>query len=74
MSLVIHGVRLIKKNLQKSTLAFKAGGGEGGYKLIVQSNFGGKLIFILSFLFLERLHCCYMYNYYNYYPTFCMKS
>jgi hypothetical protein len=25
------------------------------------TNFGGKLSFILSFLFLERLHCCYVY-------------
>jgi hypothetical protein len=24
-------------------------------------DFGGKLSFILSFLFLERLHCCYIY-------------
>jgi hypothetical protein len=37
------------------------------------TNFGGKLSFILSFLFPERLHCCYiyfqysyLYNYYNY--------
>jgi hypothetical protein len=36
-------------------------------------NFGGKLSFILSFVFPERLHCCgyiyfhcsYLYNYYN---------
>jgi hypothetical protein len=33
--------------------------------------FGNKLSFILSFLFPERLHCCYMYFHcsylYNYY-------
>jgi hypothetical protein len=44
------------------------------------TNFGGKLSSIPSFLFLERLHCCYMYfhcsylyNYYNYRWTLCIK-
>jgi hypothetical protein len=41
---------------------------------------GGKLSFILCFLFPERLHCCYiyfhcsyLYNYYNYSPTLSIK-
>ncbi len=41
---------------------------------------GGKLSFILSFLFPEGLHGCYMYfhcsylhNYYSYSPTLCCK-
>jgi hypothetical protein len=41
---------------------------------------GGKLSFILSFLFPDRLHCCYtyfhcsyLYNYYNYSRTLCIK-
>ncbi len=45
------------------------------------TNFGGKLSFILCFLFPECLHCCYieyfhcsyLYNYYNYSRTFCIK-
>jgi len=36
-------------------------------------SFGDKLSFILSFLFLERLHCCYIYFHcsylYNYYSS-----
>jgi hypothetical protein len=55
--LVIHGE--IQKNLQKSTLAFN---GDETQKTI---NFGGKLNFILSSLFHGRLHCSYLYNYYN---------
>jgi hypothetical protein len=42
------------------------------------TNFGGKLSLILCFLFLELLHCCYiyfhcsyLYNYYNYSRTLC---
>jgi hypothetical protein len=42
--------------------------------------FGGKLSFIPSLLFPERLHCCniyfhcsYMYNYYNYFRILCIK-
>jgi hypothetical protein len=56
LSLVIHRLRL-KNNLQKSTLAFKGGGGAETQKTI---NFGGKLSFSLSFLFPKRLHCCYI--------------
>jgi hypothetical protein len=44
------------------------------------TNFGRKLSFILSFLFPDRLHCCYiyfhcsyLYNYYNYSQTLCTK-
>ncbi len=37
------------------------------------TKFGGKLSFILSFFFPERLHCSYLYNYYNYSPTLCIK-
>jgi len=45
------------------------------------TNFGGKLSFIVSFLFPERLHhccyiyfhCSYLYNYYNYSRTLCIK-
>jgi hypothetical protein len=45
------------------------------------TNLGGKLSFILSFLFPERLHtaaayifhCSYLYNYYNYSRTLCIK-
>jgi hypothetical protein len=69
-SLVIHRVRL-KKNLQKSTLAFN-----GGWN----SDFDGFLSFTLSFLFPERLHCCYidfhrsyLYSYYNSSRTLCIK-
>jgi hypothetical protein len=48
---------ILKKNLQKSTLAFK-----GGMKLKKKTiNFGSKLSFVLSFLFPERLHSCYIY-------------
>jgi hypothetical protein len=32
-----------------------------GTQTSFSTNFGGKLSFILSFLFLERLHCCYIY-------------
>jgi len=44
-----------KKTLQKSTLALR---GDATQKTI---NFGSKPSFILSFLFLERPHCCYIY-------------
>ncbi len=40
------------------------------------NNFGGKLSFILSFLFLERLHrlhCCYIYFRCCYSRTLCIK-
>jgi hypothetical protein len=38
------------------------------------NNFGGRLSFILSFLFLERLHCCYIYFRCSYYSrTLCIK-
>jgi hypothetical protein len=51
------------------------------------TNFGGKLSFILCFMFPERLHCCYIYfhcsnncynysrtnNCYNYSRTLCIK-
>ncbi len=55
--MVVHRVRL-KNNLQKSTSAFKGWGRGETQKTI---NFGGKLRFILCFLFPERLHCCYIY-------------
>jgi len=45
---------------------------QGGDETQKPINFGGKLSFILSFLFPERLHCCYtyfhcseLYNYHN---------
>ncbi len=69
LSLVIHWVRF-PKTRQKSTLPFKGGAGEGGetQKAI---NFRGKLSFSLSFLYPDRLHCCYIYfhcfHLYNYY-------
>ncbi len=70
-----------KTNLQKSTLAFKRGETQ---KTI---NFGGKLSFILSFLFPERLHysyiastaatlyfhCSCLYNDYNYSWFLCIQ-
>jgi hypothetical protein len=34
---------------------------QGGDETQKPINFGGKLSFILSFLFPERLHCCYTY-------------
>jgi len=38
-----------------------------GVKLTKKTiNFGGKLSFILSFMFPERLHCCYIYIYFHY--------
>ncbi len=40
-----------------------------GTQISFATNFGGKLSSILSFLFSERLHCCYMYNYYKYSRT-----
>jgi hypothetical protein len=59
---------------KKSILAFK-GGGRGG-ETQKTTSFGGKLSFILSFIFPERLQCCYiyfhcsyLYNYYNYFRT-----
>jgi hypothetical protein len=51
------------KNQQKSTLAFKEGGSAETQNTI---NFRGKLSFILSFLFSERLHCCYIYFHWSY--------
>jgi hypothetical protein len=44
-----------------------------GLKLVFSMNFGGKLSFIPSFLFPERILCCYLYNYYNYSRTLCIK-
>ncbi len=35
--------------------------------------FGGKLSFILSFLFPERLHCCYIYFHYSF-PVFFFQA
>ncbi len=43
------------KNRQKNKLAFN---GDETQKTI---NFGCELSFIMSFLFAERLHCCYIY-------------
>jgi hypothetical protein len=44
------------------------------------TNFGRKLSFILCFIFPERLYCCYiyfhcsyLYNYYSYSRTLCIK-
>ncbi len=34
---------------------------QGGMKLKKPINFGSKLSFIMSFLFPECLHCCYIY-------------
>jgi hypothetical protein len=73
LSLVQNRVRL-KKNLQKSTLAFK---GVVGSNSEMRTTFCAKLSFhpVLtpSFVFDGRLHCCYiyfhcsyLYNYYNY--------
>jgi len=65
-----------KKDLQKSTLAFNGGGSEAEKTI----NFGGKLSFILSFLFPEHhqccyiyFHCSYLYNYYYYSRTLCIE-
>ncbi len=51
-----------------------------GTQTSFSTNFGGKLSFILCFLLPERLHCCYiyfhssyLYNYYNYSQTLCIK-
>jgi len=51
-----------------------------GTQTSFSSNFDGKLSFILSFLRPEPLHwcyiyfhCSYLYNYYNYSRTFCIK-
>jgi hypothetical protein len=40
-----------------------------GTQISFSTNFGGKLSSILSFLFAERLHCRYLYNYYKYSRT-----
>jgi len=52
-----------------------------GTQTSFSTNFGGKLSFILSFLFPERLHCCYiyfhcsyLYNNYNYSLERCALS
>jgi hypothetical protein len=47
------------KNLQKNTLDFNGG--------------SNSVSFILSFLFSERLHYSYLYNYDNYSQTLCIK-
>jgi hypothetical protein len=78
LSLVQNRVRLPKKNLKKSTLALPEGPGEGAvsnseemHHFLCETEFYP--ILTPSFLFLEGLHCCYiyfhcshMYNYYNY--------
>jgi hypothetical protein len=37
-------------------------------------NFNSKLSFILSFLFLESLHCYYLYNCYNYFDPCALNA
>ncbi len=61
----------IFKNLQKSTLAFNGGSNSEMRHFLCQTEFHPFLT--PSFLFPERLHCCYtyfhcsyMYNYYSY--------
>jgi hypothetical protein len=51
-----------------------------GTQTSFSTNFGGKLSFILWFLFPERphyyiryFHCSYLYDYYNYSQTLCIK-
>ncbi len=51
-----------------------------GTQTSFSTNLGGKLSFILSFLFRHCLHrsciyfhCSYLYNYYNYSRTLCVK-
>jgi hypothetical protein len=67
-----------KRNMQKSTLAFKRGGGKAWNSKNHQV--WGKLSFTLSFFFRERLHCChlyfqcsYLYSYYYSSRTLCIK-
>jgi hypothetical protein len=78
MRFEIHGVRFLKKHVQKCISI------QGGLKLETQKtiNFGGKLSFILSlpFFFLNvstccyiYFHCSYLYNNYNYSRTLCLK-
>ncbi len=59
---VIHGVRF-RKNLQKSTLPFKEGWNSENHQLWWYLNC--TLLHIISLL--------YVYNYYNYSPTLCIK-
>jgi len=63
----------IEKKPAKKYIRIQGGRGETQKTI----NFGGKLSFILSFLFPERFHCCYiyfhcsyLYNYYN--PSICV--
>jgi hypothetical protein len=72
LSLVIHRVRL-KRNLQKSTLAFREGAGSWAPDGCWVSQF------TLSFFFPERLeclhrffNCSYLYSYYNSSRTLCI--
>jgi hypothetical protein len=51
---------IFKKPAKKNTLASK------GDEIPKSINFGGKLSFILSFLFDERLQCCYIYFHCSY--------
>jgi hypothetical protein len=51
-----------------------------GTQISFSTNFGGKLSFIVSFLFPWPLHCCYiyfhcsyLYKYYNYSQILCIK-
>jgi len=44
-----------------------------GTQISFSTNFGGKLSSILSFLFSERLHCCFLYNYCKYSRTCALK-
>jgi hypothetical protein len=62
---------MIFKNLQKSTLAFNGGSNSEMHHFLCQTEF--HLVLTPSFIFPERLNCCYiyfhcfyMYNYYNY--------
>jgi hypothetical protein len=55
LSLIIQGVRFRKKTAKKYISI------QQGVETENTINFGGKLSFILSFLFPDRLHCCYIY-------------
>ncbi len=74
--MVIHEVSF--KNPYKKYIGIQGGRWGRDSKTI---NFCGKFSFILSFLFLEHLQCCYIYfhysyiyNYYNYCQTLCIKA
>jgi hypothetical protein len=62
-----HSQGEIKKKPAKKYISIQWGGGEGEWGETQKTiNFGSKLSFILSFLFPERLHCCYIYFHCSY--------